>query len=1184
MAKGSVFNWKFTYLGILVICISTTANGIGFTGKHIRDVKEKLNSQLNSYTLLRPYRSTPEGEFFKHSLDTEYEGGQYEYRDITKARRERRSSESINQKNFHFKLNGNGIDMNLNVTTNRWLIKPGLQIEFVHDNVTTRKSTVYRKCHYFGQVVGDPDSRVAISTCHGLHGWIAHNREDYLIEPITLDFDPVSSAGQLHVIYKKSAVKSSDSDNSVGNKYGIDLSNDMLLLNDTIKKAKEHRQRRALSRDQVYTIELMVAADYTVINLQGEAKIEDYVLTMVNIADRAYSHPTIEAQVNLAVVRIIALDERSSKYMIIESNMAYSRHQVCSWATTLQSLDETNKNHFDAMVFLSRRKSPQAGIAMVTGMCKWTQNCAIVKDQGLPAAFIVAHEIGHLMGMMHDTTRNNCSYESTIGSIMAPLVTSNYNKYFWSKCSRDSLKAWMHVFTCLLDSPFDAGFREPSVHPGKLYTLSDQCRYVMGDGHEVCPWAVSYYGYDPCQTLLCHHPQNGSVCAHDYAMSPALDGTPCGDQGWCMQGRCTRTNKQHGGWSSWTEWSGCSYGCGGGVSIRVRECNDPAPLYGGDDCAGDYMEYRVCNEAECQHTREDIRELYCEGMGEYENVNTGSTGVWKPYESGTSGDERCSLSCENRLSGARKTFDFTVVDGTPCSYDSQDDLCMGGRCRKLGCDFVLGSTQREDSCGVCGGDNSACIYPENRYKQILTKTLQKIYTFPRNSRHIEIIRPKSSYYHLAFQNAETGQMLFNTKDLYQRSTQIIEAHSRFVVSNLPKSQRILTRGPLSYPITLYANPIYNNSETKSDVTYRYIIHKNQFVEIRTTAAPTTEPPDTYTWTPIGWTECSKSCDGGWTYFEYKCIRGSDEKTVKRTFCGKGDYNPKTLRSECNAHECPVPIVPQVVVTEQDIELSNATYLKESSLNLPATTKFLMTSKGANWKSAQVIPRRDKTSDIMLQGNRNPLYSVDRVMHTLTTTCSEELTRQSQSCYCLAKILVNKKKFKCMRYFVSLSIDIINRYDWTVSDWRECSSQCGLSGRSRRSARCTLVQENGRRVTVPDDHCQNAPPATTQACNRRPCLPYWYAEPWGECDGTCGLGVQHRSVKCIEPPDEPEKQCKTEKPAETRRCILDSCIKGCQVVNNPICTINMYEKYCNLRGFMGFCCRSCEELRVIYGDD
>jgi len=55
----------------------------------------------------------------------------------------------------------------------------------------------------------------------------------------------------------------------------------------------------------------------------------------------------------------------------------------------------------------------------------------------------------------------------------------------------------------------------------------------------------------------------------------------------------------HGAWSSWGEWSNCTVSCGGGNQTRERECNDPAPANGGDECEGEVREAQDCNEDEC---------------------------------------------------------------------------------------------------------------------------------------------------------------------------------------------------------------------------------------------------------------------------------------------------------------------------------------------------------------------------------------------------------------------------------------------------------------------------------------------------------------------------------------------------------------------------------------------------------
>ena len=54
-----------------------------------------------------------------------------------------------------------------------------------------------------------------------------------------------------------------------------------------------------------------------------------------------------------------------------------------------------------------------------------------------------------------------------------------------------------------------------------------------------------------------------------------------------------------GGWGNWTEWSVCSKKCGGGFHFRVRNCNNPAPQYGGQQCDGIDLEERSCNTDPC---------------------------------------------------------------------------------------------------------------------------------------------------------------------------------------------------------------------------------------------------------------------------------------------------------------------------------------------------------------------------------------------------------------------------------------------------------------------------------------------------------------------------------------------------------------------------------------------------------
>jgi hypothetical protein len=55
----------------------------------------------------------------------------------------------------------------------------------------------------------------------------------------------------------------------------------------------------------------------------------------------------------------------------------------------------------------------------------------------------------------------------------------------------------------------------------------------------------------------------------------------------------------HGGWSAWGPWEECSQKCGGGKQLKRRSCNNPSPLHRGNQCVGNEVESRDCNDQGC---------------------------------------------------------------------------------------------------------------------------------------------------------------------------------------------------------------------------------------------------------------------------------------------------------------------------------------------------------------------------------------------------------------------------------------------------------------------------------------------------------------------------------------------------------------------------------------------------------
>ena len=62
----------------------------------------------------------------------------------------------------------------------------------------------------------------------------------------------------------------------------------------------------------------------------------------------------------------------------------------------------------------------------------------------------------------------------------------------------------------------------------------------------------------------------------------------------------------HGKWGSWGAFGACTAACGGGVQTRYRNCNKPAPTYGGKTCPGEGRNIRGCNTHHCPGMKSKI--------------------------------------------------------------------------------------------------------------------------------------------------------------------------------------------------------------------------------------------------------------------------------------------------------------------------------------------------------------------------------------------------------------------------------------------------------------------------------------------------------------------------------------------------------------------------------------------------
>ncbi|XP_050296767.1 A disintegrin and metalloproteinase with thrombospondin motifs 1 isoform X2 [Anthonomus grandis grandis] len=311
-------------------------------------------------------------------------------------------------------------------------------------------------------------------------------------------------------------------------------------------------------RDAPYTIypEILVIVDYDGYRLHGgdNLQIKRYFISFWNGVDLRYKllkGPKI--RVSIAGI-IISRGRDATPYL--ERNRV-GRDAIDSAAALTDMgkylFRERRLPVYDIAVAITkydmcrRRKGGRctkgtAGFAYVGGACvvnkrlEKVNSVAIIEDTGGFSGIIVAaHEVGHLLGAVHDGSpppsylggpgAEKCQWAD--GFIMSDLRHTERG-FRWSSCSVASFHHFLNgdTATCLYNTPHeDDGL--PRVLPGKLLTLDAQCRRDRGT-------SACFKDERVCAQLFCFDSGSGYCVAY----RPAAEGSTCGDGQYCMNGRC----------------------------------------------------------------------------------------------------------------------------------------------------------------------------------------------------------------------------------------------------------------------------------------------------------------------------------------------------------------------------------------------------------------------------------------------------------------------------------------------------------------------------------------------------------------------------------------------------------------------------------------------------------------------
>ncbi|XP_069818564.1 ADAMTS-like protein 5 isoform X3 [Dendropsophus ebraccatus] len=191
-----------------------------------------------------------------------------------------------------------------------------------------------------------------------------------------------------------------------------------------------------------------------------------------------------------------------------------------------------------------------------------------------------------------------------------------------------------------------------------------------------------------------------------------------------------------GVWTVWGPWTGCSSSCGEGVTLRTRKCQKDNIA---SACAGEQWQYKSCQSMLCPADSVPFRNIQCTL---YNNKpipgSSDQTYHWVPFYGAPIS---CNLNC--LAVGHNFYYSFgRVLDGTSCGPDS-DGTCINGQCLTAGCDGILGSGVKNDSCGNCVGQNDSCIHIKDVYRLAYPSTgifgYKNVTRIPTGAMHIKVL-------------------------------------------------------------------------------------------------------------------------------------------------------------------------------------------------------------------------------------------------------------------------------------------------------------------------------------------------------------------------------------------------------------------------------------------------------------
>ncbi|XP_031195484.1 disintegrin and metalloproteinase domain-containing protein 26A-like [Mastomys coucha] len=505
----------------------------------------------------------------------------------------------------------------------------------------------------------DPESLVIVNTCFGsLQGILEINGTTYEIMPKS------STSTFEHLAYKigsgeseSSPMRCGLSEEEIARQMKLQESNTSTFLQIPYENWWTHHR----------FVEYFVVIDhklYVHSTNNTTSSIKD-ILQVINELNGYY------LQIDTDVI-LTTLQVWNEKDLVnVEQEISNVLEDFCNWKINMIG---NHVRHDIIHLFVRRRYGQYIGLSNVGTVCT-PYNCAVnsfVSDVISDLAFIVAHEMGHNLGMMHDVSGCSCGLPKCI------MNPSKSHSPKFSNCSYEEMNSLVTTRSCLYNIP-EALVTNLTVCGNNLVEEGEQCDCGSTESCSKDPCCSKDCVLKPgaqCAFGLCckgcQFLQRGTMCREEKTECDLPewcngtsgecpedvykeDGNLCSGGGYCYKMACHQHEEQC--------WKIFGNGSRSANEICYMEMNRRGDRFG--NCGNDSSKYRRCQLADVLCGR-----IQCENVIELPQRRNHETVHYTHFNNITCWTIGYHFGITIHDFGA-------VSDGTACA---PDHLCVDRKC------------------------------------------------------------------------------------------------------------------------------------------------------------------------------------------------------------------------------------------------------------------------------------------------------------------------------------------------------------------------------------------------------------------------------------------------------------------------------------------------------------------------